>query len=145
MLYFTEGHGENLYKIMKKDEGLQTLGLDLAADDAEYRARLDAARKQLATENKVKEKAAKQKETSGRSGGGGGSGRGRGRGRSNSHHGGWHDHQSNYGRGRGSYTSYGGSQQPSGSGSWHQAGGVNPYYAPHAQYPAPWAQQNRKN
>ena len=33
LLYFTEGHGEHLYKLMKREEGLQGLGLQLDPND----------------------------------------------------------------------------------------------------------------
>ena len=150
LLYFAEGHGEALYKRIRKDEGIEALGFNQITDDTEYARKLESARKQLTKESVAKEKATKQKAV--RFGGGGGSGRGRGRGRPNSHYAGWHDHQSSYGRDhqsnygrRGGYSSYGGGQQPSGSGSWHQSGGANPHYAPHAQFSAPWSHQNRKN
>ena len=152
LLYFAEGHGEALYKLIRKDEGIEALGFNQITDDTEYARKLESARKQLAKESAAKEKATKQKEKVVRSGGGVVSGRGRGRGRSTSHYAGGHDHQSSYGRDhqsnygrRGGYSSYGGGQQPSGSGSWHQSGGANPHYAPHAQFSAPWAHQSRKN
>ena len=75
MLYFAEGHGEALYKLIRKDEGIEVLGFNQITDDTEYARKLESARKQLAKESAAKEKAAKQKETSGRSGDGGGSGR----------------------------------------------------------------------
>ena len=57
MLYFTEGHGEALYQLMKKDQGIRDLGLQLDTDDADYRARLDIARRQVIREKAAKEKA----------------------------------------------------------------------------------------
>ena len=150
LLYFAEGHGEALYKLIRKDEGIEALGFNLITDDTEYARKLESARKQLAKESVAKEKATKQKAVL--FGVGGDSGRGRGRGRLNSHYAGWHDHQSNYGRDhqsnygrRGGYSSYEGGHQSSGSGSWHQPAGSHPHYAPHAQFPAPWSHPNRKN
>ncbi len=148
MLYFTEGHGESLYKLMKKDEGLRDLGLKLDTDDADYRARLDTARKQVLREKAVKEKATKESEKASRGGGGGGgSGRGRGRGRGSGQQGGWHDPSPYYSRGRGTYVPYGGNHQSGGPGGWHQSGGGNPYNAHNAQFqtqfPPTWGQGNR--
>jgi len=148
MLYFTEGHGEALYKLMKKDEGIRELGLHLDTDNAEYRARLDNARKQVTKNKAAKEKAAKESEKAGRGGGGGGgSGRGRGRGRGSGQQGGWHDPSPYYSRGRGTYVPHGGNHQSGGSGGWHQSGGGNPYNAHNAQFqtqfPPTWGQGNR--
>jgi len=150
MLYFTEGHGESLYKLMKKDEGLRDLGLKLDTDDADYRVRLDTARKQVLREKAAKEKATKESEKASRGGGGGGgSGRGRGRGRGSGQQGGWNDHSSNHGRGRGTYAPHGGNNQSSGNGGWYSAGGGNPYNAQNAQFqtqfPSNWGQGNRRS
>ena len=90
LLYFAEGHGEALYKRMRKDEGIEALGFNQITDDTEYARKLESARKQLAKESVAKEKATKQKAVL--FGVGGGSGRVRGRGRLNSHYAGWYDH-----------------------------------------------------
>ena len=148
ILYFTEGHGENLYKKMKQEEGLRNLNLQMDSDDAEYKVRLDAARKQVAKETAQKAKAAKETQKAGR-GDGGAVIRGRGQPRSRGgQHGGWHDHPPN-GRGRGAYGPFGGGYQFSGGGGWHPPGGGNPYNAQNPQYqtpfPSQWGQNNRRN
>ena len=115
ILYFADGHGEALYKAMKKDEGIRGLGLDVESDEPDYIKRVKEAARVVKSEQQAKEKAQKEKAGAGRGGGGGGGGRGRGRGNS---HGGWHHNANSFnsgGRGRGYYPPMGGSFQPGGA------------------------------
>ena len=108
ILYFAEGHGEALYKAMKKGEGIRGLGLDVESDNPDYVKRVEKFSKVVKQEQQAREKAQKEKAHTGRGGGAGSGGRGRGRG-----NGGWHNNANNFnngGRGRGYYPPVGGFQ-----------------------------------
>ena len=118
ILYFAEGHGEALYKAMKKDEGIRGLGLDVESDEPDYVKRVEKLSKVVKQEQQAREKAQKEKAHTGRGGGAGSGGRGRGRG--------WHNNTNNFnngGRGRGYYPPVGGGFQSSGANAFPQPTG----------------------
>ena len=60
LLYFAEGHGEALYKLIRKDEGIEALGFNQITDDTEYARKLESARKQRKCSQRESDKAKRE-------------------------------------------------------------------------------------
>ena len=60
LLYFAEGHGEALYKRIRKDEGIEALGFNQITDDTEYARKLESARKQRKCSQRESDKAKRE-------------------------------------------------------------------------------------
>ena len=60
LLYFAEGHGEALYQLIRKDEGIEALGFNQITDDTEYARKLESARKQRKCSQRESDKAKRE-------------------------------------------------------------------------------------